>query len=148
MFGNEYNQIGMEMFFINTDVQLFLSVSSCVTTYQNNLMNVDFERFSAGLYQTLQGDNESAPKTWVFRLPEKEEGKYHHLAPFFLMEKHPGKMFLVSTHGVFIDNISQHITEVIPKTREIPETINKIRQMIRLALLINWHDEKVSGIEL
>ena len=33
MFGNEYNQIGMEMFFINTDVQLFLSVSSCVTTY-------------------------------------------------------------------------------------------------------------------
>ena len=34
MFGNEYNQIGMEMFFINTDVQLFLSVSSCVTTYE------------------------------------------------------------------------------------------------------------------
>ena len=33
VFGNEYNQIGMEMFFINTDVQLFLSVSSCVTTY-------------------------------------------------------------------------------------------------------------------
>ena len=35
VFGNEYNQIGMEVFFINTDVQLFLSVSSCVTTYCN-----------------------------------------------------------------------------------------------------------------
>ena len=39
VFGNEYNQIGMEMFFINTDVQLFLSVSSCVTTYYNRPWN-------------------------------------------------------------------------------------------------------------
>ncbi len=42
VFGNEYNQIGMEMFFINTDVQLFLSVSSCVTTYADH-QQFDFE---------------------------------------------------------------------------------------------------------
>ena len=44
MFGNEYNQIGMEMFFINTDVQLFLSVSSCVTTYLSDSGAIDTRR--------------------------------------------------------------------------------------------------------
>ena len=52
MFGNEYNQIGMEMFFINTDVQLFLSVSSCVTTYLVTTAGV----FKQGIYQLSEED--------------------------------------------------------------------------------------------
>ncbi len=52
MFGNEYNQIGMEMFFINTDVQLFLSVSSCVTTYYAFIHN--------GLAHLMFSENQSS----------------------------------------------------------------------------------------